>query len=262
MLKKHYADLWKGVIKMFERNKTLNLYQRLNLCMEEVTYLQKDDTVSTGANSKPYKAISDEHVTEECRKAFVKHGIVIVQIASVHKRDDTVLESEYNGQKKQTISRIATLDNTYRVINIDDPKDYIDAVSSGTGVDSQDKAVGKAATYARKYLQLNLLLIPTGDDPDKTSSAVIDEQQAKMKPVQPAKPLTGYERLRLEKIELQGKLFQTKEEYMIWRSSLGEIDEKSDSGLATIVAELRKLKGNNNISEVSAHDTQMRLAND
>jgi hypothetical protein len=42
--------------------------------------------------------------------------------------------------------------------------------SIGSGIDSQDKATGKALTYAYKYALLRLFAIPTGEDPDRHAS--------------------------------------------------------------------------------------------
>ncbi|MNJ59800.1 ERF superfamily protein [compost metagenome] len=64
----------------------------------------------------------------------------------------------------------------YKIIDIETGNFEILA-SSGTGVDTQDKGVGKAMTYSYKYLLLRTFAIPTGEDPDKVSSAELDEKQ-------------------------------------------------------------------------------------
>ena len=52
----------------------------------------------------------------------------------------------------------------------------MEVVSSGTGVDTQDKGIGKAMTYAKKYAILNSFLIPSGEDTDQISSDKYTEQ--------------------------------------------------------------------------------------
>ena len=149
------------------------------LVMNEVQYLAKDDMVVTNSKSGAgYKAISEEKVTSEVRKAMIKYGIVIIPVAMETDRDDEILK-DYQGNEKA--NRITTVDVTYRIQNVDDKDDYILAVSSGTGVDTQDKGVGKAMTYAYKYLLLRTFAIPTGEDTDKISSAVYSEQFAPVK---------------------------------------------------------------------------------
>lgn len=126
--------------------------------MQDVQYLAKDNRVKFGTTD--YKAISEEKVTSTVRGSLLKNGIVIVPVEQLHHREGT----------------LSTVDVSYRIQNIDDPKDYIIAKSSGTGADTQDKGVGKAMTYAYKYLLLRTFAIPTGEDPDKTSSAELDKK--------------------------------------------------------------------------------------
>lgn len=146
--------------------------------MKDVSYLTKDDTVSTGGGS--YKAISEEKVTSVIRESLIRHGIVIVPISQIHTRTDESLADKYGNPK---ISRLSTVDTQYRIQNIDDPNDYIIASSSGTGVDTQDKGVGKAMTYSYKYLLLRTFAIPTGEDPDKISSDVYTANLTAPKPM-------------------------------------------------------------------------------
>ena len=53
-----------------------------------------------------------------------------------------------------------------RFVNIDNPTEYVDITNYGDGIDSGDKAPGKATTYAAKYGWLKGFKIQTGDDPD------------------------------------------------------------------------------------------------
>lgn len=157
-----------------EKEEKLNLYQKINKIMSEIEYLKKDDKVVTNTKTNAgYKAISEEKVTSEIRKGLIKYGIVIIPIEQEHKREDERLKDQYGNDK---INRITTVDVKYKIQNIDDIEDYIVVASSGTGVDTQDKGVGKAMTYAYKYMLLRTFAIPTGDDPDKISSDVYSEQ--------------------------------------------------------------------------------------
>ena len=136
----------------------MNIYQRIAEVMKEVQYLAKDDSIEF--KSTKYKAISEEKVTVAVRESLVKNGIVIVPIEQEHHRVDM----------------LSTVNVRYRVQNIEDPADFIEVVLSGTGVDTQDKGVGKAMTYAYKYMLLRTFAIPTGEDPDKISSAETDDK--------------------------------------------------------------------------------------
>jgi len=146
----------------------MNIYQKISAVMQDIQYLAKDDKVSFGNTN--YKAISEEKVTAAVRESLVKNGIVIMPTEQSHHKE----------------GNLSTVDVTYRIQNIDEPEDYVTVMSSGTGADSQDKGVGKAMTYAYKYMLLRTFAIPTGEDPDKISSAELDDKQAKKKAAEEA----------------------------------------------------------------------------
>lgn len=136
------------------------LYMKINQVMQDVEYLQKDDKVEFG-NTK-YKAIYEEKVTMTVRDSLIKNKLIIIPVEQDHSRDGT----------------LSTVNTKYKIIDCE-TGEYETIVSSGTGADTQDKGVGKAMTYSYKYLLLRTFSIPTGEDPDKISSAELDEQQRK-----------------------------------------------------------------------------------
>lgn len=146
----------------------MNLYEKIINVMKDVQYLQKDDKVETGKSGKTYKAITEEKVTSIVRESLIKHGIAIIPIDM-----QTKVNSEVIGER---INRLTHIDVKYRIVNTEDPADFIEAVSSGTGVDTQDKGIGKAMTYAYKYLLLRTFAIPTGEDADMISSEAYTEK--------------------------------------------------------------------------------------
>ncbi|AHV96123.1 ERF family protein [Paenibacillus sabinae] len=136
----------------------MNLYQKISAVMKDVEYLSKDDAIEF--KSTKYKAISEEKVTSTVRESLIRHGLVILPVEQSHKREDT----------------LTTVDVKYKIVDIDTGQ-FEMLASSGTGADTQDKGVGKAMTYSYKYLLLRTFAIPTGEDPDKVSSAELDEKQ-------------------------------------------------------------------------------------
>ncbi len=133
------------------------IYKKILKVMEDVEYLAKDDTVAY--KDVRYKGLSEEKVTGVIHGKLVKYNIVVFPIKQDHRKEGS----------------LTTVDVTYRFVDVEDGS-YFDAVSSGTGSDSQDKGVGKAMTYAYKYLWLRTFAIPTGEDPDKVSSAELDDK--------------------------------------------------------------------------------------
>lgn len=148
----------------------MNIYQKISEVMKNIEYLTKDDKVEFGTTK--YKAISEEKVTTAVRKQLVEQGIVIIPIMQ-----ESVVTELIRTDK--TVNQRADVHTRYRIQNIDDVNDYIEVESNGSGVDTQDKAVGKAMTYAYKYMLLRTFAIPTGEDPDKISSAETDDKIGK-----------------------------------------------------------------------------------
>lgn len=146
----------------------MNVYEKISEVMKEIEYLTKDDFVETG-KGRGYRAVTEEKVTTAVRKSLIKNGLVIVP---VRQERNTTTENVVDKYGNQRVNHLVELDVVYRLQNIDDQEDYIEIVSSGAGVDTQDKAVGKAMTYAYKYMLLRAFGIPTGEDPDKISSDV------------------------------------------------------------------------------------------
>ncbi len=148
----------------------MNIYQKINEVMKNIEYLAKDDKVEFGTTK--YKAISEEKVTTVVRDQLVKNGIVIVPIEQESENKELI-------RTEKSVNMLASVHIKYRIQNIDDVNDYIEVESNGTGVDTQDKGVGKAMTYAYKYMLLRTFAIPTGEDPDKISSAETDSRVEK-----------------------------------------------------------------------------------
>ncbi len=137
----------------------MNIYEKILAIMNEVQYLAKDDHVSFGSTS--YKALSEEKVTSVMRQKLVKYKLIVYPIAQTASRDKTITH----------------VDVIYRMQDTEDPSQYIDIASCGDGADTQDKGSGKAMTYAFKYMWLRTFALPTGEDPDKISSAELDARQ-------------------------------------------------------------------------------------
>lgn len=135
----------------------MSIYQKILAVMKDVQYLAKDDTVQF--NATKYKAITEEKVTTAVRDSMVRNGLVIIPTSVIWSR---------NGN-------ITHVDTTYDLVDAE-TGEKASVASSGDGYDTQDKGSGKALTYAFKYALLRTFAIPTGEDPDKISSAQIDAE--------------------------------------------------------------------------------------
>lgn len=138
----------------------MNIYEKIAAIMQDVQYLAKDDHVKFGQTI--YKALSEEKVTSIMRAELMKYKLVVFPI-------------EQSASRSGNISHV---DVKYRMVNVENPEEYIEIASAGDGADTQDKGSGKAMTYAFKYMWLRTFALPTGEDPDKISSDELDAKAA------------------------------------------------------------------------------------
>lgn len=139
--------------------------------MAEVNGVEKGMTVGDGRNS--YKAVSDKDVKQTIRKAMIRHGLALVP-KSVHAETRVDRWEEANNYGTRTRQQVFVEAKTvYTLMHVSGEK--MDIEGYGHGVDPQDKAAGKATTYALKYALLYLFLVPTGDIDDADAHASNDD---------------------------------------------------------------------------------------
>ena len=168
----------------------LNIYQKMLRATAEIAKVAKNLNVDTG-KGKGYKAVGEADVLAAVKPIEEKYGIYSYPVErKVIEAGELVSQTNY-GERKQLYLRIETV---YRFVNTDKPDEYIDITTYGDGVDTQDKAPGKAMTYGDKYALLKAYKIQTGDDPDKDASQELVGKGKNVKdkpPVNtPGEPLT------------------------------------------------------------------------
>lgn len=143
-----------------------NIFYRMSKITEEISVVAKNLSVGYGKNS--YKAVGEADVLAAVKPIEAKHGVYSYPVSREIIDSGVLTTSGYDGKEKnQMYMRIKTV---YRFLCIDNPDSFIDIESFADGVDSQDKAPGKAMTYADKYALLKAYKIITGDDPDQNMS--------------------------------------------------------------------------------------------
>lgn len=149
-----------------EEIKKLNIYEKLSMITEEIGVVEKGLKVQVNKTSS-YKAVSERDVLDAVKPIEKKYRVYSYPVKrAIIDRDTLVSENEY-GTKNTLFMRIET---TYRFINIDNPSEYTETTVYGDGLDTGDKAPGKAMTYADKYALMKAYKLSTGDDPDKEAS--------------------------------------------------------------------------------------------
>jgi len=144
----------------------MNIFQKLAAITADMQTVAKNLSIDTG-NGKSYKAVSERDVLDAVKPLEAKHGVYSYP-ANRETLESERLETETKyGIKTSFYTRIKT---TYRFVNMDDPKDFIETVVFSVGLDSGDKGDGKAMTYGDKYALLKAYKISTGEDPDQQAS--------------------------------------------------------------------------------------------
>ena len=153
----------------------LNIYQRMLAITADMQTVAKNLLVPAGGGK--YRAVSETDVLNAVKPLEIRHGVYSYPVErrtiSVDVLETEERRKDYDTKQYETIKKtqfVYRIETRYRFVNVDFPDEYIDVVSYGDGIDSADKAPGKAMTYSDKYALLKAYKIQTGDDPDQDAS--------------------------------------------------------------------------------------------
>ena len=165
----------------------MNIYKKMMAITSELSNVKKNLTVSTGGNNS-YKAVSERDVLDAVKPLEARYGIYSYPFErKIIENEMVTLKSTYKEKTTEKNQYRLRIQVTYRFINTDNPSEWIDITSYGDGIDSGDKATGKAMTYGDKYALMKAYKISTGDDPDQEASPESGYERAK-DPKKEAKP--------------------------------------------------------------------------
>ena len=150
--------------------KEMNIYEKLSAITAEIGVVEKNLNVKVNSNSS-YKAVSERDVLDAVKPIEQKYRVYSYPAnRKIIDRDVLTKETEYNGTITRTNTLFMRVETVYRFVNIDKPDEFIETTVYGDGLDTGDKASGKAMTYADKYALMKAYKLSTGDDPDKEAS--------------------------------------------------------------------------------------------
>ena len=155
--------------------KGLNVYQKINRIMQEVSYIHKDAKITLQRGS--YTAVSYDGMIGRIRRFFCEQGVAVVP---------SVFSTEVEGSR--TKIKVMTL-----FINVDDPEDRFSVDTYAHSDDNTDKGPGKAFTYAVKMALLKVLMLQSGDNEEE----VIEPKDELFTPMS-ASQLTELRQLAIE----------------------------------------------------------------
>ena len=128
----------------------MNIYEKLAAITSELNAVAKNLMVGEGRSS--YKAVSEADVLAAVKPLEQKYKVYSYPLSrKVIDSDIITTKKVYNGQESEISKFFMRVETVYRFVNTEDPADYVDITTYGDGVDSNDKAPGKAITYGDKY---------------------------------------------------------------------------------------------------------------
>lgn len=146
-----------------------NIFQKMSAITQEISTVAKN--LQVGEGKSQYKAVGEADVLAAVKPVEARHGVYSYPYSrEIVESGEMVATTKY-GERKSLYLRLKTV---YRFVNMENPDEYIDITTYGDGVDTQDKATGKAMTYSDKYALLKAYKIQTGDDPDQNASETLN----------------------------------------------------------------------------------------
>lgn len=120
-------------------------------------------------NGNNFRAVSESAILEVINPILIEHEwFYEVRV----KKSDLQIREAY-GSKGKKLQFIATVEVAVVFHNCLFPEEMVGTESVGMGIDDNDKAMGKAYTYAVKYALLKLFRLRYGDDADFEASKAL-----------------------------------------------------------------------------------------
>ena len=180
----------------------MNLFEKLSAIQNDLPNVAKNLFVGEGKSQ--YKAVGEADVLAAVKPLEAKHRIYSYPVSrKVIDKDIITTTSTYKGETQERSKFFMRVETVYRFVDMDDPKMYIDITAYGDGIDSGDKAPGKAMTYADKYALLKAYKIITGEDPDQTMS---EEGKTTRRQEQPDRIMEFYREIKRTGVSIKSVL--------------------------------------------------------
>ena len=219
-----------------EESKKLNIYEKMGLITEEMAVVEKGLKVQV-SQTNSYKAVSERDILDNVKPLEKKYRVYSYPIdRKIVDNDTLVKESEYQGKITKTNTLFMRLEITYRFVNMDNTEDFIDIKTYGDGLDTGDKAPGKAMTYGDKYALMKAYKISTGDDPDKEASPQ-EGYKTEEKKASP-KQLDILEKYFEELEEVEGKEFAL--DNFLKKNNLAKLEDLSMTKASELISKIMK----------------------
>lgn len=172
----------------------MNIFEKMQKVTDEMSVVVKCLNVQVNKTSS-YKAVSERDILDNVKPLETKYGIYSYPYSrKVIDSDTLVKETEFINSRTDDVTTTKTntlfmrIETIYRFVNVEKTDEFVDITTYGDGLDTGDKAPGKAMTYADKYALMKAYKISTGDDPDKDPSPESGYKKAETKEEAKATP--------------------------------------------------------------------------
>lgn len=147
----------------------MNIYEKMLAITNEIGTVAKN--LEVGVGKSQYKAVGEADVLKAVKELEAKYKVYSYP-SNRRIVDSSIMQTrkEYNGQVTEGNQLFMRIEVEYTFVNVEKTDEQIKIISYGDGIDTQDKAPGKAMTYADKYALLKAYKIVTGEDPDQQHS--------------------------------------------------------------------------------------------
>lgn len=178
-------------------------------------------------NGNNFRAVSKSAILDVINPILIEHEwFYEIRV----KKSDLQIREAF-GAKGKKLQFIATIEVAVVFHNCLFPEEMVGTESVGMGIDDNDKAMGKAYTYAVKYALLKLFRLRFGDDPDFEASKPLHVEKPKEEKIKPEnevkKPKTA------EKPQKSGKssgmdkpMTEAQRDYILGMMKQKKVEEK------------------------------------
>lgn len=165
-----------------EEIKKLNIFQKMDLARVYIGSVTKNIDIG-------YKATAETDVLKAVNEAERRARLISYPSST------TIVERGERAYGRGGNGLWVRVKVVITLVNIDNTEEKITFEGYGDGIDSGDKALGKACTYANKYALMKGYKIPTGDDPDYFLSEM--QEYATEKDIKVWQDLIGEDKIKL-----------------------------------------------------------------
>ena len=134
---------------------------------------------------------------------------------------------------------------------------FVEAITTGEGMDSGDKASNKAMAIAMKYAMFQVFCIPTEDDPDAETPPDSKKKVPEQPPIPTTRKITELELDTLLKLFVDKKITDEVVQQTLDLYKISDLSELNDVQYAQILRKLKGDKANGETNENKPNGTEI-----